>query len=146
MLFLIVLVRKRVNILTISNTKEGGNKMKKFYTIAITITILLILQMLVTTKAYGETKMTADEVQKYALEQGLDGYVEQVFDSYKELVMQTVGYDEAKAEEVAESFAYLREHGKDINQVWIADNYVGTMTFNDDGTVVVRRYVNTRGE
>ena len=120
--------------------------MKKFYTIIIIIAALLIVQMLVTTKAYGETKMTADEVQKYALEQGLDGYVEQVFDSYKDLVMQTVGYDEAKAEEVAESFIYLREHGKNINQVWVTDNYVGTMTFNDDGTVVVRRYVNTQGE
>jgi len=115
--------------------------MKKFYTIIIIIAALLIVQMLVTTKAYGETKMTADEVQKYAIEQGLDGYVEQVFESYKDLVMQTVGYDEAKAEEVAESFVYLREHGKNINQVWVTDNYVGTMTFNDDGTVVVRRYV-----
>lgn len=123
--------------------------MKKFYTIIIIIAALLIVQMLVTTKAYGETKMTAmtaDGVQKYALEQGLDGYVEQVFDSYKDLVMQTVGYDEAKAEEVAESFVYLREHGKNINQVWVTDNYVGTMTFKDDGTVVVRRYVNTQGE
>lgn len=116
--------------------------MKKFYTIIIIIAALLIVQMLVTTKAYGETKMTAEEAHKYALEQkGFGGYVEQTFESYEDFLVQILKYSEAEAKGGAKNIAYLKSHGENTDMVGVAEKCIMTVVFNNDGTVVLRRYV-----